>query len=226
MLKINQLHFAFDKSVRTAESSPEFLFDAQFPTSLISLITGASGAGKSTLLNLIAGFYQPQQGDIIHQSQKITDLLPGLRKIGFLFQNHNLFPHLNIQQNIALGLKESVTDVQNQQIDALLQELQLENYQHKLPAELSIGEQQRVALARIFLQIEQKHVQIILLDEPFAMLDKKLRLLLINKLYEKIKQHQLICLLVSHHPEEIANFAHHPYHLQNGRIESVTSTSI
>ncbi len=220
MLKINQLHFAFDKK----DVATQFIFDATLSAGTINLITGVSGAGKSTLLNLIAGFYKQNSGHIIHQQQRIDNLPPRDRKIAFLFQNYNLFPHLNAQQNIALGLKESITAWQEQSIESLLQELQLEHYQHKLPAELSIGEQQRLALARIFLQIEQKHVQIILLDEPFAMLDKKLRLLLINKLYEKIKQHQLICLLVSHHPEEIADFVHHPYHLQNGRIDSITST--
>jgi putative spermidine/putrescine transport system ATP-binding protein len=136
-------------------------------------LLGPSGCGKTTTLRMIAGFVHPTEGTILVGGQDYTALPPEKRSIGIVFQNYAIFPHMNVFDNIAYGLKvrklpssEIATRVQK-----VLQTVGLSGYEQRFQRELSGGEQQRVALARV-LVIEPR---ILLLDEPLSALDKKLR---------------------------------------------------
>jgi spermidine/putrescine ABC transporter ATP-binding subunit len=136
-------------------------------------LLGPSGCGKTTTLRMIAGFVRPTEGQVYIGGQEVTDLQPEKREIGIVFQNYAIFPHMNVANNIAYGLK--VRKVKRDEIErrvrSVLQTVGLAGYEGRYQRELSGGEQQRVALARV-LVIEPS---ILLLDEPLSALDKKLR---------------------------------------------------
>lgn len=136
-------------------------------------LLGPSGCGKSTTLRMIAGFVQPSEGDIFIEGQNITDFPPERRNIGIVFQNYAIFPHMNVFNNIAYGLKmRKVKKAEiERRVESALATVGLAGYGGRYQRELSGGEQQRVALARV-LVIEPR---ILLLDEPLSALDKKLR---------------------------------------------------
>ena len=131
-------------------------------------LLGPSGGGKSTLLSAIAGFKTPDSGRIFFENTDITSTPPAKRPIALLFQNHNLFPHLSVRNNIALGitttLKLSLKEIET--IDKALLRVGLDGLGNKMPSELSGGQQQRVALARCLIRKQP----ILCLDEPFAAL--------------------------------------------------------
>ncbi len=216
MLKLDHAIFSFD-------DKNSFHFNCQFKQTAVTLITGASGAGKSTLLHLIAGFYKLESGAILHNDKEIHHLLPAQKKISFLFQAHNLFPHLNLRQNIALAFANKSVNLSNQQqnqlVDDLIHRFKLQDYHAEFPENISGGQQQRVALARIFAQIQTQQCQILLLDEPFNGLDAGLRAELMAEIHHITKKFQLICLFISHHPEEITKFADDKWHVCDGRID-------
>ena len=139
---------------------------------LFSLL-GSSGCGKSTLLRIIAGFEKPDSGKIYLDGEDITFLPPHLRPLNMMFQNYALFPHLNVKKNIEFGLKEE--NFTAHEIDARTAEvislLELDGLEKRKIFEISGGQQQRVALARCLV----KKPKLLLLDEPLAALDKKLR---------------------------------------------------
>ena len=215
MLVLNNLQFHY-------KDGEAFNFDATFKQGNISLIAGKSGAGKSTLLNLIAGFYESQSGSIGYENQQMQDLPPAKRFLSFLFQAHNLFPHLTITQNITLAFandKDKHKHHQQKQIIADMIDLfQLNDYQTQIPENLSGGQQQRVALARIFAQIDSGQCKILLLDEPFNGLDEDLRQMLMSHIQQRVKKFNLVCLLVSHHPQEMMGFIDDSFHVTNGGI--------
>jgi putative spermidine/putrescine transport system ATP-binding protein len=134
---------------------------------------GPSGCGKTTTLRMIAGFVRPTEGDVFIAGQNVTDLPPEKREIGIVFQNYAIFPHMNVYNNIAYGLK--VRKLSKNQIkdrvERALSTVGLAGYGERFQRQLSGGEQQRVALARV-LVIEPR---ILLLDEPLSALDKKMR---------------------------------------------------
>jgi spermidine/putrescine ABC transporter ATP-binding subunit len=136
-------------------------------------LLGPSGCGKTTLLRMIAGFVEPSGGRIRVDGQDITDLPPHRRNIGMVFQDYALFPHLTVAQNIGFGLRERGARRAQiaQRVEALMAMIQLEGFANRLPSELSGGQQQRVALARAIAHPPA----ILLMDEPFAALDVKLR---------------------------------------------------
>ena len=140
---------------------------------LFSLL-GSSGCGKSTLLRIIAGFEKPDSGSIILDGEDITNLPPHLRPLNMMFQNYALFPHLNISQNIEFGLKEENLPKNEilERTREILNLLELTGLEKRKIYEISGGQQQRVALARCLV----KKPKLLLLDEPLAALDKKLRI--------------------------------------------------
>ncbi|WP_208978583.1 ATP-binding cassette domain-containing protein [Pseudovibrio denitrificans] len=127
-------------------------------------VIGPSGAGKSTLLEAIAGFRQISKGHVSWMGQDLTELAPGKRPIAMLFQDGNLFPHLTAEQNAALGLRPSgkLSKTEQAQVSAALERVGLAGMGTRKPAELSGGQQSRVALARVLVQ----HRDLLLLDEP------------------------------------------------------------
>lgn len=134
---------------------------------------GPSGCGKTTTLRMIAGFVRPTDGDVFIANQNVTDLPPERREIGIVFQNYAIFPHMDVYNNIAYGLKvrKLSKDEIRRRVEQALATVGLAGYGRRFQRELSGGEQQRVALARV-LVIEPR---ILLLDEPLSALDKKMR---------------------------------------------------
>lgn len=167
----------------------------------IVTILGPSGAGKSTLLNLIAGFIPPKDGQIILNGKDETYSSPSKRPVSMLFQDNNLFTHLSVKQNLALGLCPSLklNDSQKKQLLTIADRIGLSQYLNAYPYQLSGGQKQRVALGRCLLQ----HRPILLLDEPFSSLDPKLKKEMFALLYEVYEEYHLTILMVTHQLEDI-----------------------
>jgi iron(III) transport system ATP-binding protein len=168
-------------------------------------ILGSSGCGKSSLLRVIAGFESIDAGAIYLNDTLLSSathtVAPEHRRVGFMFQDYALFPHLNVAQNIGFGLKKLSTQAREQQVQALLKLVDLEPYAKRFPHELSGGQQQRAALARALAP----KPDILLLDEPFSNLDADTRERLIVELRTILKQTGVTTLMVTHsHSEAVA----------------------
>lgn len=182
-------------------------------------IIGESGAGKSTLLNLIAGFEFPHQGEIWLNDKNHTRSAPYERPVSMLFQENNLFPHLTVQQNLALGLKPSLklTALEREKIEQVACSVGLGDYLQRLPNSLSGGQKQRVALARCLLRDKP----ILLLDEPFSALDQKLRVEMLVLIAKLCDEKHLTLLLVTHQPSELVGTIDQVLLVENGQISQL-----
>ena len=136
-------------------------------------ILGASGSGKTTLLRMMAGLEIPTEGKIFIDGVDMTNVPPYKRPVNIMFQNYALFPHMTVFDNIAYGLKKDgiAKDVIDEKVNKMLALVKLSDYGKRRPNQLSGGQSQRVALARSLI----KEPKVLLLDEPLAALDKKLR---------------------------------------------------
>ena len=179
-------------------------------------VVGASGAGKSTLLNLIAGFEYADSGEIWLNGKNHSKNPPHLRPVSMLFQENNLFMHLTVQQNIALGLQPNLklNPQQNEQVKQVADAVGLGEFLTRLPTQLSGGQKQRVALARCLLRDQP----ILLLDEPFSALDPSLRQEMLQLLQQICVQKNLTVLLVTHQPDELQGYVDRILTVENGRI--------
>ena len=191
-----------------------FSFDL-YPSELLVLV-GPSGAGKSTLLDLLGGFISADSGELLWQQQPLQSLPPAERPFTTLFQSHNLFDHLSVQQNIGLGVRPDLrlSAGQWQQVSAAAERLGLSELLSRLPTQLSGGQQQRVALARSLV----RQRPFLLLDEPFSALDPALRHEMLKEVQQLAHQQQIGILLISHHPEEARQVADRIALLQEGEI--------
>jgi len=178
----------------------QFEFSLQAKSDEVCAILGKSGSGKSTLLNLIAGFLKPQSGTMQWQQQSLLPLTANERPVTTLFQQHNLFSHLTVAQNIGLGVnpKLQLTNDEHTRIAQVLTEVGMENFESKRADTLSGGEQQRVALARCLL----RNQPILLLDEPFSALDEATRHEMIELTRKVIVEHNLCVILVTHNRDD------------------------
>ena len=203
-------------SVFLADDTLPMSFDLQVAAGERIAIVGPSGAGKSTLLNLIAGFVLPTQGNIWLNGENHTQSAPYERPVSMLFQENNLFPHLTVQQNLALGLKTSLklTALEQDQIEQVADAVGLTSFLSRLPNSLSGGQKQRVALARCLLRDKP----ILLLDEPFSALDPELRLEMLNLIDELCHSKNLTLLRVTHQPSELTGKVDRMLRIENGRI--------
>ncbi len=183
----------------------------------IALI-GPSGGGKTTLLNLIAGFLKPNSGKIYFNDDDLTKLSPDKRPLTMLFQEHNLFPNLNLFENIAIGVNPSlkITAEQRQNIKKAINDAGLNGKELSLPKELSGGQRQRVALARSLV----RERPLLLLDEPFSALDPGLRLQMLELVAEIQKNNGLTILMVSHNPEDAKLIAKKIAYIDDGEVKS------
>ena len=203
-------------NVFLADDTLPMTFDLQVAAGERIAIVGPSGAGKSTLLNLIAGFVLPTRGEIWLNGKNHTQSAPYERPVSMLFQENNLFPHLTVQQNLALGLKTSLklTALEQDQIERVADAVGLTSFLSRLPNSLSGGQKQRVALARCLLRDKP----ILLLDEPFSALDPELRMEMLNLIDELCHSKKLTLLLVTHQPSELTDKVDRMLRIENGRI--------
>ena len=206
-------------NVFLADDTLPMTFDLQVAAGERIAIVGPSGAGKSTLLNLIAGFVLPTQGNIWLNGENHTRSAPYERPVSMLFQENNLFPHLTVQQNLALGLKTSLklTALEQDQIERVADAVGLTSFLSRLPNSLSGGQKQRVALARCLLRDKP----ILLLDEPFSALDPELRMDMLNLIDELCHSKNLTLLLVTHQPSELTGKVDRMLRIENGRISAL-----
>ena len=182
----------------------------------IFALLGSSGCGKSTLLRMLAGFETPDNGSIQLAGQEITPLAPYERPINMMFQSYALFPHLNVFDNIAFGLKRdglSKEDIKKR-VQQMLELVQLSAFANRKPHQLSGGQQQRVALVRSLA----KQPQLMLLDEPLGALDKKLRERTQLELVNIIESVGVTCIMVTHDQEEAMTMASRIAIMHEGRI--------
>lgn len=179
-------------------------------------VLGPSGAGKSTLLNLIAGFLQPASGTLTIEGQEHTRTPPAKRPVSMLFQENNLFTHLTVRQNIALGMNPGMklNAAQRKKLENIAAQMGLTDFLDRLPGALSGGQRQRVALARCLVR-EQP---VLLLDEPFSALDPALRQEMLALVQDVCQRQQMTMLMVSHSIEDAARIAPRSVVIAEGRI--------
>jgi len=185
----------------------------------IFALLGSSGCGKSTLLRMLAGFEMPTSGSVVLDGVNIAAMPPYERPINMMFQSYALFPHLNIWDNIAFGLKrEGMLKAQMvARVDEMLNLVQLQAFAKRKPHQLSGGQQQRVALARSLA----KKPQLLLLDEPLAALDKKLRERTQFELVNILESVGVTCVMVTHDQEEAMAMASRIAVMSHGRVLQV-----
>jgi len=178
-------------------------------------VLGPSGAGKSTLLGAIAGFVGLAAGRVVLDGRDITGAAPGARPLSILFQDNNLFPHLSAEANVALGLKPSLrlSDAERAQVAAALARVGLEGFGARLPAQLSGGQQSRVALARALL----RRRPLLLLDEPFAALGPALKRDMLALVRTIVDESGATLLMVTHDPADALAIADEAIVVAEGR---------
>ena len=183
----------------------------------ILALVGPSGCGKTTALRLIAGFEQPDSGAVTLHGQVVgqpgNGLPPEKRRVGMVFQEGALFPHLTVEQNIAYGLSRS--GQRNGKVDQVLELVGLTGLRHRMPYELSGGQQQRVALARALAP----NPDILLLDEPFSDLDPKLREQVRRDVLEILRDSHITTVFVTHDQEEALFVGDAIAVMNQGRVE-------
>ncbi len=187
----------------------------------IFALLGSSGCGKSTLLRVLAGFEKPTAGRVLLGGQDIAQFPPYDRPMNMMFQSYALFPHLDIWENIAFGLKrEGLPRAEvKQRVGEMLDLVQLGPFAKRKPHQLSGGQQQRVALARSLA----KRPKLLLLDEPLGALDKKLREQTQFELVNIIEQVEVTCVMVTHDQEEAMTMANRIAVMSKGRVLQIGS---
>ncbi|MFD2262510.1 thiamine ABC transporter ATP-binding protein [Lacibacterium aquatile] len=199
-------------------------FDLRVEAGTLLALIGPSGAGKSTLLNLIAGFERPSAGKIHLMGEDVTALPSAKRPVTTLFQDNNLFTHLDVQTNIALGVdpRGRLTAAEKTAVSAALEQVDLTGFERRLPSELSGGQRQRVALARALVMDRP----ILALDEPFAALGPAQRREMLGLIDEMRRTRGLTVLLVSHHPDEARLAADRTAFIDKGRVVAEDRTDL
>ena len=174
--------------------------DLTIPAGARVAVIGPSGAGKSTLLSVIAGFFAATQGRVLWRGEDITRTDPGARPLSILFQDQNLFPHLSVTRNLALGLNPAgkVAAADRTRIETALIRAGLEGMGARKPGQLSGGQQSRAALARALLRARP----MLLLDEPFAALGPALKAEMLGLVAQIAREQGTTVLMVSHDPED------------------------
>lgn len=186
--------------VKKRDGTVLFELSAQVPRGETLAIMGPSGAGKSTLLSAITGTLSPEfraSGSVSLNGRDISSLSPEARKVGILFQDHLLFPHLSVAENLALGLNRKSKD-RRARVSEALADIDLRGFEHRDPATLSGGQRARVALMRMLLSAPEA----LLLDEAFSGLDQDLRARMRNLVFHKARTAKLPVLMVTHEQED------------------------
>lgn len=189
----------------------------------IICLLGPSGCGKTTTLRAIAGFIQPTRGAINLANETVASpnimMPPEKRQVGMIFQDHALFPHLSVRENIAFGLDKLDKTTQIERVKHYMQLVQIQALADKYPHELSGGQQQRVAVARALAP----HPRLLLMDEPFSNLDVNLRKQMQWQLQEVLRKEGITAIIVTHDQEEAFAMADRVALLSDGRLQQIGS---
>ena len=182
-------------------------------------LLGPSGCGKTTLLRILAGFEKPDTGRVLLNGEDITALPPNKRKVNTIFQSYALFPHLTVRENIAFGLRIARRPRKeiDEEVDRMLALIQMEDQGHKRPDQISGGQKQRVAVARALIN----RPQVLLLDEPLAALDLKLRQRMLIELDLIHDEVGITFLYVTHDQGEAMSLSDRIAVMNAGRIEQI-----
>ena len=182
-------------------------------------LLGPSGCGKTTTLRIIAGFVTPDEGDVIFDGKKINDLPPYRRNVNTVFQRYALFPHLNVYENIAFGLRLSKTPDEEikKRVTEMLALVNLRGFEKRDVTSLSGGQQQRVAIARALVN----RPEVLLLDEPLGALDLKLRKDMQVELKRMQRQTGITFVYVTHDQEEALSMSDTVVVMANGEIQQI-----
>ena len=187
----------------------------------LAALLGPSGSGKTTILRMIAGLDRPDSGDILIDGARVNDLPGSKRGIGFVFQNYALFRYMTVAENIAFGLKvqkRSKEEIRST-VERLLELISMKDLGKRYPHQLSGGQRQRVAFARALAP----DPQLLLLDEPFAAIDAKVRRELRTWLKEMIERVGVTSIFVTHDQEEAMEVADLVILTNQGRVEQIGS---
>ena len=193
----------------TLEIAPQELF----------FLLGPSGCGKTTLLRVIAGFYEPDHGEMLFGDRSMRGVPPHRRNTGMVFQNYALWPHMTVAENVAYGLEVRSVNAEEKQrrVAETLAIVQMEPYADRSPNQLSGGQQQRVALARALVI----RPDVLLLDEPLSNLDAKLRLEMREEIRRIHAQTRITTVYVTHDQKEALSLADRMAVMREGRIEQI-----
>src|SRR5580765_510294 len=182
-------------------------------------LLGPSGCGKTTTMRMVAGFEEPDAGDILLRGEDVVGVPPNKRHVNMCFQNYALFPHMDVQQNIEYGLKLKKVGKEDRarKVEEMLSIVRLEGYEHRRPGQLSGGQQQRVALARALVN----EPAALLLDEPLGALDVKLR----KQMQLELKRIQHVLkttfVYVTHDQEEALSMSDRIAVMNRGQVEQI-----
>ena len=196
------------------------IYENEFVTLL-----GPSGCGKTTLLRILGGFLSPNQGEVLFDGEEISNLPPYKREINTVFQKYALFPHMNVYDNVAFGLKikKEPKDIIEQKVKRMLKLVNLEDYAKRSVTEMSGGQQQRVAIARALVN----EPMVLLLDEPLGALDLKLRKEMQHELKKIQKEVGITFIYVTHDQEEALTMSDKIVVMNDGEIQQIgTPTDI
>lgn len=201
--------------VSTRLGARDFHYDFAIEGPQIVAVTGPSGSGKSTLFHLIAGFEATSSGSIRLNGNDMAGMAAGKRPLTYIFQDHNLFAHLNVWANVALGLSPSLSPGPQAQaaIGAALSKVGLAGFEKRMPQALSGGERQRVAFARALVRKRP----LLLLDEAFASLDEELRADMGDLLKRLQVENGMMVLMISHDRREVVRLADRVIEIEDGR---------
>lgn len=211
ILSLQDVHYRYNDEL--------FRFNLDVSEGDIVSLMGPSGAGKSTLLSLVAGFIQPQSGQILVAGQSVLGLPPHQIPLSMLFQENNLFAHLTVRENIGLGIEPSLrlSSKQKGQVEEAAVMVGIGDFLDRIPEQLSGGQKQRVALARCFVQPHS----IWLLDEPFSALDPVIREEMLSLVQTLAKERNIAIVMVTHHVSDAKSIATQFAYMSKGEVRSV-----
>ena len=210
MLTLKNIHKSYDKN--------PLLKGISFSVTegeTISLL-GSSGSGKSTILRIVSGLESAEKGDIFWQGENLAGVPSHERNFGLIFQDYALFPHLNVFQNVAFGLRmqKMPKDKIKERVTESLKQVHLTGFESRRVTDLSGGEQQRVALARALAP----NPRLLMFDEPLGALDRRLREYLLIEIKEILAESRVPAIYVTHDHEEAFTLAHRVLLLNDGEI--------
>ena len=213
LIRLRDLCMAFDNE-QVLDHINLYINDKEFLTLL-----GHSGCGKTTTLRIIGGFAMPTSGDVLFDGVRINDVPPYKRQINTVFQKYALFPHLNVFENIAFGLRmQKLPEAEiKQRVMEMLETVSLKGFEHRRPDALSGGQQQRVAIARALVN----RPKVLLLDEPLAALDLKLRKDMQIELKRIQQQVGITFIYVTHDQEEALTMSDTIVVMDKGSIQQI-----